>query len=271
MRVAGWAMPVLAFALGVRGNTGPSPWTDEIVTMDVARRSWPELFALLGRVDAVHGLHYVLMHLVGQIASVTEFTMRVPSAAAVAVAGTVWLGRALGGPRLGACAGLVLAVAPTASRYAQEGRSFAFVMAAAVLATGALAKVLTGDGRRRWPITYAVLVAVLGWFNIMGLLLLAAHAITVAWIRPARRTTLRLAIAQAAGITAVAPLLYLALTQHSAVGASAPVTVGTPLALYSWLLYPGQDTLLTPFKLLLIGSTLTALGALAVRRRTSPP
>ncbi|MFD5149133.1 hypothetical protein [Streptomyces sp. NPDC058401] len=271
-RVAGWATPILAFVLGLWGNTGPSPWTDEIVTMDVARRSWPELFALLGQVDAVHGLHYVLMHLVGQVTSVTEFTMRVPSATAVAVAvaGTVWLGRSLGGPRHGVCAGLVLAVAPTASRYAQEGRSFAFVMAAAVLATGALAKVLAGDGRRRWPIAYAVLVAVLGWFNIMGLLLLVAHAITVTWTRPGRRTIRRLAIAQAAGITAMAPLLFLALTQRSAVGASAPVTFGTPAAFFSWLLYPGQDTLLTSFKVLLIGSTLTALGALAVRRRKTP-
>ncbi|WP_329447766.1 hypothetical protein OG906_33410 [Streptomyces sp. NBC_01426] len=272
-RVVGWAMPVLAFALGVWGNTGPSAWTDEIVTMDVARRSWSELFALLGRVDAVHGLHYVLMHVVGQMTSVTEFTMRVPSAAAVAiaVAGMVWLGRMLDGPKLGTCAGLALAVAPTASRYAQEGRSFAFAMAAAVLATGALAKVLNGDDRRRWPITYAVLVALLGWFNVMGLLLLAAHAITVAWLRPGRSTTLRLTLAMTAGIAAVTPLLLLARTQSSAVGESPPISFGTPLALFSWLLFPGQDTLLTSFKYVLIGSALIALGALVVRRRTTPP
>lgn len=272
-RAAGWAMPVLAFALGVWGTTGPAPWTDEIVTTDVARRSWQELFTLLGRVDAVHGLHYVLMHLVGQATSVTEFMMRVPSAAAVAVAvaAVVWLGRTLDGPRLGTGAGLALAVAPTASRYAQEGRSFAFVMAAAVLATGALAKTLTGDGRRRWPVAYAVLVAVLGWFNVMGLLLLAAHAVTVTWIRPGRRTALRVVTAQAAGVAAVAPLLYLALTQHSAVGESPPVTAGTPLALFSWLLFPGQGTLPDTLKPLLLGAALTALGALAVRRRASPP
>ncbi|MFI1801268.1 hypothetical protein ACH427_28535 [Streptomyces sp. NPDC020379] len=264
--------PVFAFVLGLWGNTAPSPWTDEIVTMDVARRSWPELFALLGRVDAVHGLHYVLMHLVGQVTSVTEFTMRVPSAAAVAVAvaGMVWLGRLLDGPRLGVCAGLALAVAPTASRYAQEGRSFAFVMAAAVLATGALVRILLGDSRRRWPVGYAVLVAVLGWFNVMGLLLLAAHAITVAWIRPGRRTTLRVVTAQAAGIVAVAPLLILGLTQHSAVGEAPPVSLGTPLAFFSWLLSPGQDTLLPSLKFALLGSVLIALTALVVRRRTLP-
>ncbi len=264
---------MLAFALGLWGNTAPSPWTDEIVTMDVARRSWSELFALLGRVDAVHGLYYVLMHLVGRLTSVTEFTMRLPSAAAVAVAvaGLVWLGRMLGGARLGLCAGLVLAVAPTASRYAQEARSFAFVTAAAVLATGALVKVLAGDGRRRWPVAYAVLVAVLGWFNVLGLLLLAAHAITVARSRPGRRAVFRLAAAQAAGVAAVVPLLLLGLGQHSAVGEAPPVTFGTPLALLSWLLSPGQDTLLSSLKPLLLGSVLIALTALVVRRRTTPP
>ncbi|MER7173228.1 glycosyltransferase family 39 protein [Streptomyces mesophilus] len=282
LRAAGLALPVLAFALGLWGNTGPSPWTDEIVTMDVARRSWPELFALLGRVDAVHGLHYVLIHLVGQVSSVNAFTVRLPSAAAVAaaVAGMVWLGRSLGGPRLGVCAGLALAVAPTASRYAQEGRSFAFVMAAAVLATGALVKVLLDgvggdegdDGAgRRWPVTYAVLVAVLGWFNVMGLLLLAAHVVTMAWMRPGRRTFRRVAGAQVAGLVAVAPLLILGLTQHSAVGEAPPLTAGTPLSFFSWLLSPGQDTLLPWLKVLLLGSVLLALTALLVRRRTTPP
>ncbi|MBC9713780.1 hypothetical protein H9Y04_14510 [Streptomyces sp. TRM66268-LWL] len=274
LRLAGAAMPVLAFLLGMWGSTGPSPWTDEIVTMDVARRSWPELFGLLGRVDAVHGLHYALMHMVGQVTSVTAFTMRVPSAAAVAVAvaGTVWLGRSLGGPRSGVCAGLALAVAPTASRYAQEGRSFAFVMAAAVLATGALVKVLNEqDVRRRSLLAYASAVAVLGWLNVLGLLLLAAHALTVAWLRPGRRTALRVAGAQVAGLVTVAPLLIIGATQHSAVGEAPPVSAGTPLGFLSWLLSPGQDTLLPWMKLVLLGSVLTALTALAVRRRTAPP
>lgn len=85
----------------------------------------------------------------------------------------------------------------------------------------------------------------LGWFNVIGLSLLAAHAITVAWTRPGRATTLRLAAAQAAGIVAVAPLLLLARTQRSAVGESPPVSFGTPVAFFSWLLFPGQDTLLS--------------------------
>lgn len=250
-----------------------SAWTDEIVTIDVARRSWPQLVNLLGQVDAVHGLHYVLMYLVGQLnGGLSEFTTRVPSAMAVAVAaaGLTWLGRLLGGPRLGLCAGMLLAVLPTASRYAQEARSFAFVMAVAVLATGALVKAMSSQARGRWPACYAVLLALLGWFNLLGLLLVAAHAVTVALRRPGRRVVVRLMPAQAAGIAVVVPLLILGSSQSSAVGEAASVTAGTPFSYFTWLLTPGQDTLPTTLKLLLTGTALAALTLLVARRHKAP-
>lgn len=239
----------------------------------MARRSWPQLIELLGQVDAVHGLHYLLMYLVGQVAGLDEFTTRAPSAvaAAVAAAGLAWLGRALGGPRPGLVAGLLLAVLPTASRYAQEARSFAFVTAVAVLATGALVKALSHGARGRWVAGYAVLIALLGWFNLLGLLLVAAHAVTVAWLRPGRRVVVRLLAAQAAGTAAVVPLLLLASAQSSAVGEAAPVTAGTPFNYFTWLLTPGQDTLPTALKLLLSLTALTALVILVARRREAPP
>ncbi|WP_244409556.1 glycosyltransferase family 39 protein [Streptomyces albofaciens] len=272
--VAGLAPPAVALVLGMWRIWAPSAWTDEIVTIDVARRSWPQLTELLGRVDAVHGLHYVLMWLVGQMnGGLDEFTARVPSAVAVAVAaaGLSWLGRLLGGPRLGLYAGLLLAVLPTASRYAQEARSFAFVMAVAVPATGVLVKILSGGARARWPAGYAVLIALLGWFNLLGLLLVAAHAVTVALRRPDRRTLVHLLTALAAGLAAVVPLLILAAAQSSAVGDAAPVTAGTPFNYFTWLLTPGQATLPTALKLLLTGTALGALALLAVRRHKTPP
>ncbi|WP_171168623.1 glycosyltransferase family 39 protein [Streptomyces sp. I05A-00742] len=273
LRAAGWVSPAVGLGLGIWGNREPSAWTDEIVTIDVARRSWPQMFELLGQVDAVHGLHYVLMHLVGQaFGGLNEYTARVPSAVAVAVAvaGLTWLGRLLGGPRLGLCAGLLLAVLPTAARYAQEARSFAFVMAVAVLATGTLVKVLSSRTRGRWLVAHAVLIALLGWFNVLGLLLVAAHAVTVALLRPGRRVTIHLLAAQAAGIAAVVPLLILGSRQSSAVGEAAPVTAGTPLNYFTWLLTPGQDTLPTAPKLLLILTALAALALLVMRRHRAP-
>ncbi|MFC7303218.1 glycosyltransferase family 39 protein [Streptomyces monticola] len=261
---------IVALGLGMWRIARPSAWTDEIVTMDVARRSWPQLVQLLEHVDAVHGLHYVLMHLVGRLGGISEFTMRLPSALAVAVAaaGLSWLGRLLSGPRLGLYAGLLLAVLPTASRYAQEARSFAFVMAVAVLATYALVKTLSGD--RRWAAGYAVLIALLGWFNVLGLLLVAAHGVTAALRRPGRRVVKRLLLAQASGIAAVVPLLVLGFTQRSAVGEIAPITGGTPYNFLTWLLTPGQGTLPAALKLVLTPTALVAVALLVARRRKAP-
>ncbi|MGB8940604.1 MAG: glycosyltransferase family 39 protein [Streptomyces sp.] len=272
-RVVVWAPFVVGLALGLWGITGPSAWTDEIVTIDVARRSWSQLIQLLGNMDAVHGLHYVLMYLVGQVAGVSEFTMRLPSALAVAIAasGLAGLGRQLGGPRLGLYAGLLLAVLPTASRYGQEARSFAFVMAAAVLATGALVKLLTGHARGRWLAGYAVLIAALGWFNVMGLLLVAAHGTTVLLRRPGRRVIARVLLAQVAGIAAVVPLLILGFSQRSAVGDVASITGGTPYNYLTWLLTPGQDTLPSALKLLLTPTALAAVVLLIARHRKTSP
>lgn len=270
-RVAAWAPAVVGLILGLWGITGPSPWTDEIVTMDVARRPWPQLMQMLQRVDAVHGLHYVLMYLTGQVTGVSEFTMRLPSAMAVAVAagGLSWLGRLLGGPRLGLHAGLLLAVLPTASRYAQEARSFAFVMAAAVLATGALVKTMSGN--RRWLAGYAALIALVGWFNVLGLLLVTAHAVTIALQRPGRRVVLRLLLAQATGLAAVVPLLVLGFSQRSAVGEVSPITPSTPYNFLSWLLSPGQGILPGILTLLLTPTALVAMALLVVHRHRAPP
>lgn len=103
-----------------------------------------------------------------------------------------------------------------------------------------------------------MLIALLGWLNVLGLLLVAAHAATIALRRPGRRSVVRLLLAQAAGIAAVVPLLILASAQRSAVGEAAPVT-------------PGQDTLPSALKLLLTCTALTALILLVVRRRDAPP
>ncbi|MEU1493667.1 hypothetical protein ABZ456_25875 [Streptomyces sp. NPDC005776] len=269
--MSSWAPPIVGLVLSLWGIADPSPWTDEIVTMDVARRPWPQLEQMLGQVDAVHGLHYVLMYLTGQVAGVSEFTMRLPSAMALAVAAAClsWLGRLLGGSRLGLYAGLLLAVLPTASRYAQEARSFAFVTAAAVLATCALVKTMAGS--RWWPAGYAVLIALLGWFNVLGLLLVAAHALTVALQRPIRRVVLRLLLAQAAGLAAVVPVLVLGFSQRSAVGEISPITVSTPYNFFSWLLSPGQGILPGILTLLLPPTALVAVALLVARRHAAPP
>ncbi|MFC4517302.1 hypothetical protein [Streptomyces ehimensis] len=105
----------------------------------------------------------------------------------------------------------------------------------------------------------------------MGLLLVAAHAVTAALRRPGRRTLVRLLLAQTAGIAAVVPLLALGFCQRSAVGEAPPATAATPFNSFIWLLTPGQDTLPTALKLLLTLTALTAVALLVARRHQARP
>src|SRR5690349_12244541 len=53
---------VVAAALGYVGAGIPSYWGDEAASVMSAQRSWSSLALELGRIDAVHGLYYALLH-----------------------------------------------------------------------------------------------------------------------------------------------------------------------------------------------------------------
>ena len=87
---------VLGAAVSLAGAARPSFWYDEAATISASySRSLPQLWEMLGNVDAVHGLYYLLMHGWFQVFPPTEFWSRAPSglAVGVAAAGVVVLGR----------------------------------------------------------------------------------------------------------------------------------------------------------------------------------
>jgi mannosyltransferase len=150
--------------------------------------------ATAGHADAVNSAYYVFMHAWIAGADVSETALRWPSVVAMAVAAVfpAAIGRHLArGSRLpaptltGVVAGLLFAAAPQATRYAQEARSYGLVAMCAAVATFLLLRALD-DGRWRWWVGYGVAVAAVGLFNLLALLLLAAHAVTV-WIASTRQ------------------------------------------------------------------------------------
>ena len=71
---------VLAAAVSLVGAGRPSFWYDEAATISASySRSLGQLWRMLGNVDAVHGLYYLLMHGWFQIFPPTEFWSRAPS------------------------------------------------------------------------------------------------------------------------------------------------------------------------------------------------
>ena len=91
-RAAGCSTRGLIAVLGHRhqrraGPVRPSLWFDEGATISAsASRTLPELWRLLGHIDAVHGLYYLLMHGWFAIFPPTEFWSRFPSALAIGAA-----------------------------------------------------------------------------------------------------------------------------------------------------------------------------------------
>ncbi|MFD8412811.1 hypothetical protein ACFV2Q_13790 [Streptomyces sp. NPDC059650] len=180
--------PLLALLLGLWGaGRGGSMWRDESVTWQVAHRPLGGLVELLGQVDAVHGLYYLLLHGVFLAADALPGTgaaagpdpspaglwlLRLPSVAATALAaaGVAAVGRRLAGERAGLLAGAVYAVLPPVQMYAQEGRSYALVAAAVVWATYLML-------RERWA-AYAVVLLLGCWLHPFAVLALPAHAVT---------------------------------------------------------------------------------------------
>lgn len=177
-------------AVGLWGLDRGGMWRDEAVTFQVARRTVPQIWRLLHGVDAVHGLYYLLMHVVLAVHP-GEVVLRLPSVCAAAVtAGLVAaLGVRLARPRVGLWAGLLYAVTPLAGHYAQEGRSYALVAAGAAGATLLLVRALDGTGARTGRVwwAYAAVVVVTCVLHELAVLVLCAHALTLALLRAPRR------------------------------------------------------------------------------------
>ncbi|MFB7981479.1 hypothetical protein [Streptomyces vinaceus] len=161
-------------------------WRDESVTWQVAHRPLGAIWELLGQVDAVHGLYYLLMHavfLVGDGGAAGAggagggpgagglWALRLPSVAATALAaaGVAAVGHRLAGERAALWSGAAYAVLPPVQMYAQEGRSYALVAAAVVWATYLML-------RERW-IAYAAAMLVACWLHEFAVLALLAHGV----------------------------------------------------------------------------------------------
>jgi mannosyltransferase len=210
---------------------------DEVASRWAATLSLGQLFHLLGNLDAVHGLYYLLLHCWIAVGS-TPTIIRIPSVIFMTTAAglLVILARRLTGSAwAGLFAGLIMALDPVISYYAQTARSYAMVFCCVVAATLALVRALeaedeaqTGQGlargrlRNRW-ITYAALIALGGYLNELSLLVLAAHAVTVLLTRYGWRTVKHWFVSGAIGAVLVLPVVGLSIKEAAAdTGATRP-------------------------------------------------
>jgi mannosyltransferase len=185
----------------------PSPWRDEAVTLGVSTRSFSQIAHLFGHIDGVLVPYYLAMHVVlGNKPDI--FLARLPSviASALTAALLVALGARLFGLRAAYLAGALYTVVPMTSRYAQEARPYAITGLIAVCATFLLIEALD-SGHSGWFAGYTVAMVLLAYANLIALLLLTAHFVTVCSLR--RAAPLRRWLLSSVGTVIVAaPLVW---------------------------------------------------------------
>jgi mannosyltransferase len=210
------AATLLATYVGV----GRQMWIDEYVTAHATRLAWDDFTRLLGNQDFVHGLYYVAMRVWAEVFGTSPLALRFPSMIGMAVAAgaVAVLGRRLHSPAVGITAGLVFAALPVVSRYGQEARPYAWVVALAVLSTLALTFALDRPTRLR-SLVYVLLTVTLTYLHFPAAMVMLPHGV-MAWYASRRREAgqvrwwLTTAIIVA---VAAAPLLYLASRQSGQV------------------------------------------------------
>lgn len=216
---------VLAAAVSLGGAARPSFWYDEAATISAAHsRSLGQLWQMVGNVDAVHGLYYLLMHGWFSIFPPTEFWSRVPSglAVGVAAAGVVVLGRQLSSRTVAVVAGLICGILPRTTWAGIEARPSAMSMTAAVWLTVLLVYAVRRRSGWVWA-SYAAALALSIVLDLYLVLLLAAHALFIFVFQQRRQVLLPFAVCAGIVVVALTPFAIVVVGQAHQIKWVAPI------------------------------------------------
>ncbi len=216
---------LLAAAISLGGAARPSFWYDEAATISAAYgRSLGQLWHMLGNVDAVHGLYYVLMHAWFQIFPPTEFWSRVPSGLAVggAAAGVVVLAKQFSPRTTAVASGVFCAVLPRTTWAGIEARPYALSMMAAVWLTVLLVVAVRRESAWPW-LPYGIVLATSILLDMYVVLLLIAHAVFIFAFRRPRKVFIDFAVTSVLTVFALAPFVVAVIGQVHQVKWIAPI------------------------------------------------
>jgi len=212
-----WCWPaLLTLALGFYQVGRPELWRDELASWSFGTRPLSSLLATARHTGGTQLAYYLLLHLWIMAFGDSADAMRSLSVLAMAAAAAcvTLVGRALAGPRAGLFSGLVFALVPSVSRFAQEVRFYSLEVLIATLATLLLLRALDRPSARRW-LAYAVCLALLGYVDLVALSVVAGHAAGVAlrWRQDRDNRQLWFAGAAAAALATCLPLAVLGSAQ----------------------------------------------------------
>lgn len=221
--------------LGLCQLTRPELWRDELTGWALASRTIPELLATARQINGSQLPYYVFMHYWMTVFGSSALAMRSVSVLAMigAAAFVTLAARDLAGTRAGVAAGLLFAVIPSVSRFAQEARFYAPAVFFAALATWLLVRALNRPSWALWA-GYTAAMAAMGYLDTVAMALLPGHAAWVAlrWWRERNRRTAAGFIAAAVATAAIsAPIVIVGAQQATSQVLWVPKPSASPAAL----------------------------------------
>ena len=148
-------------------NMGVGYWIDEGLSVGIADRPMLDIPGVL-RLDGSPPLYYMALHVwIAITGSTDEATTHGLSLlfAVLTVPATVLFARSLFGNRAGWVAGVLVALNPFVTQYAQETRMYALIMLLGTIATGAFLAALVHGRRPMLPVFVVALAALMYTHN----------------------------------------------------------------------------------------------------------
>ena len=211
MRVL-WLWPTLLTAiLGCYQLGRPELWRDELYGWSFAADPVPQLIASVHKTNAAQLAYDLMLHYWMAAFGASADAMRVLSVLAMAGAAAfvTLAARRLAGDRAGLLAGLIFALLPSVSRFAQEVRFYSLDMMLAALSLLVLLRALDQPTVRRWT-AYGLSLAVLGYIDVVALAVVVGHAAGAVlrwWRERDARLLAGFAVSALAGLGACLPII----------------------------------------------------------------
>ncbi len=191
-----------------------SLWFDEGYSLDVARRTLPQIWAFLRTNDSHPIGYYAFLSMWIRWAGTGLIQIRAPSLVfgLAAVVLTWRIGRELFSPAVGVVAAALVAVNPFQILASDEARMYPLLECLGLVATWILWRASRPEARAWWWVGYGGVAALLLYTSYYAVLLLCAQVLWVAGSRPWRAALTRLGIAGVVALALYAPWIPVIVT-----------------------------------------------------------
>jgi uncharacterized membrane protein len=204
-----WGVIIVGTSLRLIALRYKSFWIDEIASVAIARRAAPVFWHFLWHDEGNMAAYYVLLRpwlRFGYSEGIVRLLSVLPGILSIPV--MYLLGQQLFGRDTGILAAALLALNPCAIAVSQEARAYSFVVLGVLVSTYVFV-LLIQKPSYNLACLYAVIAGLTCYFHYFGVLVPAAHAISLLVLPGSRRPWKPLLLTAAIMVVMAAPILWL--------------------------------------------------------------